>query len=680
VIRLAGNDLPAFRVVGIAGSPRGNPAQASALFFSPVEAAALYGHPGQTDLVGIIADPATHASLVAARIRSALGNSYTVWSGDARGKAENLVAATDALNLEQFTTQVGGDLVLITLFVLAAAVALSMAQRRRWFTLLRAVGATSGQIRRMVLVELAALGLVSGFVSYVPGVRMASYLLRSMESHHLAPKATHPWSEPWIALVVAGICVAVAELAGFAAARRASRISPAEALQETEVERRWPHPARVSLGLACLAGGVALYWALAHLDFSAYQRISLSLELGLVLMAALALLGPLLVAIAELLLRLPIRAVSRVGGRLALTELRASPRRVTGPVVSVAIAVAFVGVVSAIDATEQHVSTVQGRQQLIADAVVSAPSPGFSPAALAAIARTPGVSTAIGATSTDVFVPDPGNDLTDGELVNPGPLNQVLDLRVVAGTFRNFGPGDIALSRLQAGNGAVGAHIGERITAYLGDGTPYRATVTAIYFRSFGFGDVIMPSSAAAGDGHLNGAPVGDALVRATPGVTPRELVSGLQSLAARFPGLEVAPRSVVNAKEASSDATSSYANNLILGFLAVLAGLALVNTLVMAVFDRRESLRLLRRLGTTNRQLLSMTAWQGILLGFLGLVLGVAVGAPSLIVLTEAISGSWVPYLTWPSLVAILSVVMTVIAASTLGPTACVLALDRDR
>jgi hypothetical protein len=74
------------------------------------------------------------------------------------------------------------------------------------------------------------------------------------------------------------------------------------------------------------------------------------------------------------------------------------------------------------------------------------------------------------------------------------------------------------------------------------------------------------------------------------------------------------------------------------------------------------------------------MTAWQGILLGFLGLVLGVAVGAPSLTVLTEAISGSWVPYLTWPSLVAILSVVMTVIAASTLGPTACVLALDRDR
>jgi putative ABC transport system permease protein len=79
-----------------------------------------------------------------------------------------------------------------------------------------------------------------------------------MASHQLAPKTTQAWSEPWIALVVAGISMVVAELAGFVAARRASRISPAAALRETDVERRWPHPVRVMLGLACLAGGVAL--------------------------------------------------------------------------------------------------------------------------------------------------------------------------------------------------------------------------------------------------------------------------------------------------------------------------------------------------------------------------------------------------------------------------------------
>jgi putative ABC transport system permease protein len=678
-IRLAGEDLPAFRVVGIAGSPRGDPAQDTALFFTPVEAAALYGHAGQADLVGIIADPGVRASVLAARVRSSLGSSFTVWTGESRGKAESLGSATDALNLRQFASQVGGDLIVSALFVLATAVALSVAQRRRSFSLLRAVGATSGQIRRMLLVELALLGLIAGVVSYVPGTWLASQVLRSMAARQLAPQVTRAWSEPWIALVVSGISVVVAELAGFAAARRASRISPSAALREMDVERRWPHPVRIVLGLACLAGGVAFYWALAHFEFSAYQRTSLSLELGLVLMAAMALLGPLLVAAAECLSRLPVRAVSRVGGRLALADLRATPRRVTAAVVSVALAVAFVGVVTAIDATQQHVSVVQGRQQLVAGAVVTAPGPGLSPAALASIARTPGVSTAIGVTSTDVFVPDPGNDLTDGELVSPGPLNAVLDLRVVAGTFRHFGPGDIALSRLQAGNGAVGAHIGERLTAYLADGTAYRATVTAIYFRSFGFGDVIIPS-AAAGATQQDHAPLSDVLVRGAPKVTARKLATELRPLAARFPGLDVAPRSVVNAEEAKADTQNSYASNLILGVLALLAGVALVNTLVMAVADRRGSLRLLRRLGTSRPQLLTMTAWHALLVGFLGLVLGAAVGAPSLIVVTEAISGSWMPYLTWPPMLAIVAIVMVVIAVSTLGPTAGLLAFDRDQ
>jgi putative ABC transport system permease protein len=677
VVRLAGDDLPAFRVVGIASSPSENPTQDSSVFFAPDEAAALYGHAGQADLVGVIAEPGVRTSVVAARVRSALGSGFTLWTGENRGKGENLGAATDARDLEQFSAQIGGYLVLSALFVLAAAVAVSVAQRRRSFSLLRAVGATSGQIRRMILVELAALGLVAAVVSYLPGTWLASRVLQSMAARQLAPPTAHAWSAPWIMLVVSGICVAVAELAGFVAARRASRIRPAAALRETDVERRWPHPLRVTFGLVCLAGGVVLYWALTHFEFSAFQRTSLSLELGLVFMGALALLGPLLVAAAELLLRLPVRAVSRVGGRLALAELRATPRRVTAAVVSVAIAVAFVGVVSAIDATEQHVSVVQGRQQLIADAVVTAPGPGLSPGALAAIATTPGVSTAIGATSTGVFVPDPGNDLTDGELVSPGQLDAVLDLRVVAGTFRDFGPGDIALSRLQAGNGAVGAHIGERITTYLADGTPYRATVTAIYFRSFGFGDVIMPTSA---EGVSHQAPLTDVLVRADPTVTSLELTSKLQMLAARFPGLEVAPRSVVNAEESNLDAQGSYANNLTLGVLSLLAGVALVNTLVMAVADRRGSMRLLRRLGTTHRQLLAMTAWQAVLLGLLGLVFGVAVGAPSLIVVTEAISGSWKPYLTWELVLAIGAVVMAVIGASTLVPTACLLAVDRDR
>jgi hypothetical protein len=56
----------------------------------------------------------------------------------------------------------------------------------------------------------------------------------------------------------------------------------------------------------------------------------------------------------------------------------------------------------------------------------------------------------------------------------------VLDLKVTSGSLNGFGPGDIALSRLETGNSAVDVQVGQFITAYFPDGTPYRAKVTAI--------------------------------------------------------------------------------------------------------------------------------------------------------------------------------------------------------
>ena len=45
----------------------------------------------------------------------------------------------------------------------------------------------------------------------------------------------------------------------------------------------------------------------------------------------------------------------------------------------------------------------------------------------------------------------------------------------------------------------MGVHVGSRVTAYLPDGTPYRATVSAVYARSLASGDVLLPAAAVAG-------------------------------------------------------------------------------------------------------------------------------------------------------------------------------------
>ena len=93
---------------------------------------------------------------------------------------------------------------------------------------------------------------------------------------------------------------------------------------------------------------------------------------------AVALLGPLLTAVAELLVRLPASA-SGVAGRLAMADVRAQPRRMASAILPVALSLSFAGTVFFLDGTLGHTATVQQRQRLTAAEVVAAPGPGVAP-------------------------------------------------------------------------------------------------------------------------------------------------------------------------------------------------------------------------------------------------------------------------------------------------------------
>jgi putative ABC transport system permease protein len=248
-VRLAGQSPRAFRVVGIAGDGRRDAASASSVFFSPAQAAALYSHPGQADLIGVIGAPGAAPAALAARIRAALASGsasggYTVATGFARGSAENLAVAEDKSNLEALGGAAGGDVVLIAMFVLAGTVALSVAQRHRDFALLRAIGATPGQVRRGVLAELAAIGVLGGVLGWLPGLWLASAGMKTLVSNQLMPPSTVAWHAPWLLAVTTGAGVVVAMLAGLLAARRAGRVRPARSVRRPPLAEPGPHPAR----------------------------------------------------------------------------------------------------------------------------------------------------------------------------------------------------------------------------------------------------------------------------------------------------------------------------------------------------------------------------------------------------------------------------------------------------
>ncbi len=677
---LAGQDLPALRVVGVTADGRDDAASATSVFFAAAQAAALYGHPGQADLVGVTGASGAAPAALAARVTTVLDSwgpgagRYTVVTGAKRGPAEDLAAATDNLNLLEIGGSAGIDVVLIALFVVAGTVALAVGQRHHDYALQRAFGATPGQVRTAVLAELAALGVLGGVLGWGPGLWLAAAGMRAMVSHGLMPPAAVAWQSPLLLLVATATGVIVAMLSGLLAARRAGRARPADALREAHADRRWPHPVRIVLGAGALAGSVALVFAMSRVGGTS-QQLGLALSLLLALMITIALLGPVLVAAAELVLRLPARGCG-VGGRLALADIRARPRRMASAVIPIALGIAFAGTVFFLDATIGHAAQVQGRQRLIASDVVTAPGPGLAPAALAAVTRQPGVTAAVGLTPASIIVDDPDLDLITGEVVAGGPLPSVLDLGVTVGRLRSFGPGDIAVSQQEAAGGEMGVRVGDRITVRLPDGARYRARVTAIYRRSVGFADVMIPAAAAAG--HLGSDAIGQILVQRGAGAPSLTAMTSTgmtgTGLAARFAGLQVASRQVVNAQYQRLTAQQDLVSDMILGVIVLLAAVTVVNTLVMATADRRQMLLLLRRVGATPRQLLSMTACQSAVATVVGIGLGVAAAATTLTAVARAATGGG-PYVPLTPALVIIGTVLALTMAATIGPAAAILA-----
>jgi len=615
--------------------------------------------PGDVDLIAVTAKPGVSPDTLAQRIRAALhgGQGYTIATGAARGDVANLNAPIERANGQALGGALIPPIVLISLFVLAATTALAVNLRRRRYTRLRMAGATRGQVRRAILAELAVCGVAGGVLGFLPGAALGALGAHALAAHQMLPAGSAAWLSPWLLAIACGISTLIAELSGQIAARRASRSSPAQALREISAERQWPHPVRVLLGLAA-AGGAGTLMAFTLGQKSPAGQLALAFPLLLASMATVALLGPLLVAFVAWLAR-PAQAAGGPSARLALAAISAQPRRTASAVIPVALAVAMVGAVYFANTSIAHATAVQAGSTMTAGHVIS--GTGLTDATLARARALTGVRAAAGVAPVTVAGTDPDLDQVYGEAIAGGPLDQVLDLDVTSGSLATLRPGQIAVSALEAGPGAMGVHLGSRITVYLPDGTPYRATVSAIYARSLASGDVLIPAVVTTGH---TGTTAGFAQILvsgSTPGV--------LAGFAASQRGLHVVTSGVANAQAEQAAAQNGFANDLILGVIAALAAVALLNTLAVATIERRRVLRLLGRVGATRRQVAAVFGWHAVFVTVTGLIAGAAARAVTMLTVTRAATGSWVPFIPLGPAAGLVLAVATLTAGAIMIP-----------
>lgn len=259
-----------YRISGIAAAGRGELQQQTSLFFLAAEAERLAARPGQVTALGVLPAPGTDLTELKRRVERALkGTTAQVATGDDRGPVEFLDAAGARTKLVSMGGAMGGTSLLVAILVVVGTFALSIQQRHRELALLRAIAATSRQIRRLLGREALIVGAVAGVLGSLAGLPLATWL----HSRFIDMGAISANLERTAGIFPAFAAVAVTLLGAWAAARisgrRIARIRPAEAMAESAVERDRPARGRIAAGLVLLAGGGVLVAVLSGLHVEA---------------------------------------------------------------------------------------------------------------------------------------------------------------------------------------------------------------------------------------------------------------------------------------------------------------------------------------------------------------------------------------------------------------------------
>ncbi|MFE9405138.1 FtsX-like permease family protein [Streptomyces sp. NPDC006530] len=533
----------------------------------------------------------------------------------------------------------------ICLFVMAFAVsgafALSVQQRTREVALLRAVAATPGQVRRLIAYEALVVTAVAAVPGCGLGLLLAVELRAWLVAQGLIPGAFPLDFGPLSVLCAVLICWVTAEASVWSSGRRASRVRAAQALGEAAVPRRRVGVARACSGLAVLAGGV---WGLRVIasagDSDAANTAGVMV---LVLMTAVGLLAPWVGKLAGAALGLLCQALFPVVGLLVKSNLTTSYRRLGTAATPLALTVAFAAVALFVPQMKWHEQSQQDRQRMVADRIVQRVGDGLPASAVSRVRSSPGVGAAVATTGTSVTVVD---DPESGRLgpggvaqaVSDGPLEDVLDLGVIEGRMSPWGARDVALSQELARRAHIRA--GDEVRLALEDSRVEKVRVAAVYSRSHGFGDAVLPQNLAAG--HLYGRPLLlDAVyVRAQSG-RERQLDGALAALHRNEPSWQVLDRAAYRAEALRRQDASMAATYLLLVVVTVFTSISVVNTLVMTTMERSGEFALLRLVGASRRQVARMMRLENAVIVLAALLVGSLVAGTVLSVTSHALTGS---------------------------------------
>lgn len=501
----------------------------------------------------------------------------------------------------------------LAVFIVSSTFAFTVAQRRRDLALLRMVGGSRGQLRRLLLSEallLAVIGCGIGVPLGLVAMNVQSNLLRGLG--FVPPQFTARWQD-WILAVSFGVGIGVALVGVFAASRRAAKVAPLEALRATGAQRRVMTAVRWVFGLVFLAGSIALMVVapLASVD----GAIPMSINVSITAAVALAAFSPLVVPLVGRLLGVLLRGSTI--GNLAQANLRDGVRRSASTAAPLLVLVALVIGLSGALSTLAVASRADLQRTVHGDLIVDSRG-----ATADRIAGVPGV--AVAATQVPVQATVTIDRARHDE--DEAETSDVVALAVNPATYASTHPLPLAAGSLADLHGAT-IVVGQGDDLSLGNVATVRIAGRNLTLRVVG----LLPETLNGGDDYLVPrdlvparllAGPAETVVTLTPGADPAAVTKSIRT----FGGQVRTVSDWLRTNTSEQDKMNSGIMTVLMGLAGLYALVAVINAVVIAAADRKAEFATARITGLDRGQVVRMALVEagavttiGLLLGFLG-------------------------------------------------------------
>ncbi len=629
--------------------------------FPLAELQRLDGSEGLVRYIDIGAEPGVDVEQLALRVEGALPSGVEVIAHDA--------LVTEVQDELGDIIGIFGNVLLafalvavfVSTFIIGNTFNILLGQRVRQLSLLRALGATSRQIRFGAVFEALVIGAMASILGLAGGVALALGLRKIMDVMGLSLPTIDIiiGARTIILALVVGIGVTLA--ASLAPARRAAGISPMAGIRAGfrfgagEGKRR----TIIAVVLAIVGGAGIVYGLFGGADDTAVLLGVLGLG-AVCAFVSISMFSPLFSSPSASLLGLPLEHLPGAGitGHMARKNAAKNNKRTASTAAGLMIGLALIAMASVVATSLKSSFRADMASTVTSDYLVTASNQGsFSNRLGDRIAAMPEFAQVSSVRFGNARI---GDSTKAVSAVDVSLLNDLLDVGVVEGDVEAAADATHILLQSDAAED-LGVGVGETVAVdFARTGTMF-LTVGGIYENAFLVGDYVIDLSAwEANFTDQNDATLS---IRLADGVTGAQADAALAPLRADFPQLEFETNAQFQDRVEGQLDTLLIIINVFLGLAILIALLGIANTMALAVLERTREIGLMRAIGMTRRQTRSLIRLEAAVVSLFGAILGVVVGVAFGWIAVLAIPGEIIDRLTIPYLSLAVSVVIATLA-----------------